>query len=145
MLFQVEGVIYQLLKVHKNFVYQPELLSMAAGIRWSGEDVSNRKLWIEGVEQKPNAPDLPLLTIMRTPSGGEPKEMVITSGNTGMLSELTFALDMHITLENLATLGSILEGYASVLILAIQLAFPEFATEIAVAEVHDDALPVGDR
>lgn len=133
--FSVEGVIYQLTKVHRNFVYQPELLSMASGIRWSGEDLSNRRLWVDGVELKPDAPEVPLLTIMRTPSGGEPKEIVVTSSNTAMLSELTYALDLHITLENLATLGSILEGYASVITLAIQLAFPEFATEIAVAEV----------
>jgi hypothetical protein len=134
-MFQVEGVVYQLKQVHHDFTYQPELLSMASGIQWSGDDISKRRLWVDGVELKPDAPEVPLLTIMRTPTGGDPKEIVVTSNNTAMLSELTFALDLHITLENLETLATILEGYASVLTTAIQLAFPEFATEIAAAEV----------
>jgi hypothetical protein len=134
-MFQVEGVVYKLLKVHHDFTYEPELLSMASGIQWSSDDISTRRLWVDGVEQKPDAAEVPLLTIMRTPNGGDPKEIVVTSSNTALLSELTYALDLHITLENLETLATILEGYASVLTTAIQLAFPEFATEIAAAEV----------
>ena len=134
-IFQIGGVVYQLLKVHHDFSYQPELLSMASGVRWGGGDISNRRLWVDGKELAADAPEVPLVTIMRTPTGGSPKEIVVTSGDTEMLSELTYALDLNITLKHLETLATVLEGFASVLTTAIQLAFPEFATEIAAAEV----------
>ena len=57
-----------------------------------------------------------------------------------MLTELTYAVHMNIVLEQLADLAGVLEGFASVLTTALQIAFPEVAAPIAYAELAGSVL-----
>lgn len=143
--FLIGGVVYQLLEVQRDFTYEPELMSMGSGIiKWSVDDISNRRLWIparsksDPSKDQPipvDAPEVPLFTIMRTPNNGQPEKIVVTSSNTSMLSEITYALDLHITVENLNTLAVVLDYYAQALTTVMQVVFPEFAEEIGAAEI----------
>jgi hypothetical protein len=144
--FVIGGFVYELVAVHQDFTYQPELMSMASGIiKWGVDDIANRRLWIPArskSDPKKDSPipvdakEVPLFTIMRTATnGGQPETIVVTSANTAMLSEVTYALDLNITMENLKTLAVVLDYYAQALTTVMQLVFPEFATEIGAAEI----------
>ncbi|CAG1018930.1 hypothetical protein BURC_03763 [Burkholderiaceae bacterium] len=138
--FMVEGVVYTLIKVHRAFTYQPELLTRGSAVAWDENDLGQRRLWVDGEEVKADAPAVELVTIMRTPSGGSPVEIVVRSDKTSMLTELTYAVHMHIVLEQLSDLAGVLEGFASVLTTALQIAFPEVAAPIAYAELAGSVL-----
>lgn len=136
-IFMVNGIVYQLIEVHRDFRYEPELMSMASGVKWGGDDIANRRLWIDGhADVLPiDAAPIPLVTILRTAEGMQPEKLVVTSNNTAMLSELTYALSLHITIKDLETLASVLDAYAQVIMTVLQAVFPEFATEIGAAEI----------
>ncbi|HEY0858080.1 MAG TPA: DUF4157 domain-containing protein, partial [Albitalea sp.] len=138
--FMVEGVVYTLIKVHRAFTYQPELLTRGSAVAWDEEDLGQRRLWVDGVEVKADAPPVELVTIMRTPSGGSPVEIVVRSDRTAMFTELTYAVHMNIVLEQLSDLAGVLEGFASVITTALQIAFPEVAAPIAYAELAGSVL-----
>lgn len=133
--FVLNGNVYQLLKVHRQFQYQPEMLGQPSMIETEGQPIGVRKLTIDGNDVAPGGEAIDLFTIMYTPHGGKTVEMVIRSDNVRMLSELTYALHINITMEALGDLAAGLNEFASVLTALIQLAFPEFAAPIAAAEI----------
>jgi hypothetical protein len=139
-MMRVEGVVYQLVKVHRNFAYQPELMTAPGAIPWAEENIGNRQLSVDGEPVKVGAKPIDLMTIMRTPDGGDPSTIVVNSDNVKMLSEVTYALHMHIVMEDLEALAGVLEEGAGWLTAAIQIAFPEFAAEIAYAEIAGSIL-----
>ncbi|BDB28721.1 DUF4157 domain-containing protein (plasmid) [Cupriavidus sp. P-10] len=136
----VGGVVYQLVKVHRNFSYQPELMAPPSAIQWSEENIGNRQLWVDGEAVKAGAPPIELFTVMRTATGADPVTITVTSDDVKLLSEVTYALHMHIVMQNLEALADVLNEGAGFLTLAIQLAFPEFAAEIAYAEIAGTVL-----
>jgi hypothetical protein len=138
--FMVEGIVYTLVKVHKSFTYQPELLTKPSVLSWGEQNLGDRRLWVDGKEVPVDAPEIRLVTIMRTTRDGKQAEIVVTSNNTAMLSELTYAVHMHIVLEQLEDLAGVLEGFAGVITTALQIAFPEVAPEIAYAEIAGTVL-----
>ncbi len=133
--FQLNGNIYQLITVHRRFQYQPEMLGQLPMIPTEGQPIGVRKLTIDGEDIDPKAAPVDLLTIMYTPHGGKTQELVIRSDNVRMLSELTYALHISITMEALGDLAVVLNEFASVLTALIQLAFPGAAAPIAAAEI----------
>ena len=133
--FMVGGIVYTLVKVHRAFRYQPEHIAYSSIVPWTEDDFGKRRLWVDGKPVPVDAAEIPLVTIMRTTSGGQPAEIVVTSNNVAMLSELTYALHMHVVLKGLEELAGVLEGFAGVITTALQIAFPEFAPEIAYAEI----------
>lgn len=138
--FQLNGNVYQLITVHRQFQYQPEMLGQLPVIPTEGQPIGVRKLTIDGKDVDPGAAPVDLLTIMYTPHGGKTRELVIRSDNVRMLSELTYALHISITMEALGDLAVVLNEFASVLTALIQLAFPEAAAPIAAAEIAGSVL-----
>ena len=133
--FMQNGNVYELVKVHRQFQYQPEILGQPSMIETEGQPIGVRKLTIDGKDVAPGDTPVDLFTIMYTPHGGQTAELVVRSDNVRMLSEMTYALHINITMEALGDLAAGLNEFASVLTALIQLAFPEFAPAIAAAEI----------
>ncbi len=121
-------VMYKLVAVHKAFAFEPPLGERDGPAGTAG----NSKLTIEG---KPAGPEpVDLLTIIMTGDGND-RQIVVTSTDTDQLKHLFYSLDMKITMAELQDLGDALEVFADVIVTAIQILFPEFAPEIAYAQM----------
>lgn len=133
--FMVDGIVYTLVEVLKPFRYQPELLTRPSAVKWGDTALGTQRVWVDGVELDEKSPPVDLLKITKTSSSGVLTELTVTSKNVAELSELTYAVHMHIVLEQLSDLEWALEGFAEVLTTAMQVLFPEFSAEIAYAEI----------
>ena len=133
--FALNGVIYQLVKVHRAFEYQPEQLGAPAPFETEGAPIGTRKLTIDGKDVPPNAPAVDLFTILYTPPRGQTAVRIVTSTDTRLLSEITYAIHIRITMEALGDLAVVLDEFASLITAVVQLAFPGAAGPIAAAEI----------
>ncbi|GEN98730.1 hypothetical protein NSE01_05630 [Novosphingobium sediminis] len=143
-LFDAGNAVYQLVTVHESFHYEPAMLGVPSVVEWDREAVGTRNLVINGRASKPGDPRVRLVTIMRTDNRtGQTEQKEIWSDDTALLSELGYALDLHITLRNLEILGEVMTEGASVLTLAIQVAFaevPGISEALAAAEITGSIL-----
>ncbi|WP_421837945.1 eCIS core domain-containing protein [Novosphingobium sp.] len=142
--FDAGNAVYQLITVHETFTYEPEMLGVPSVVEWEREAIGTRNLIINGKANKPGDPRVHLVTIMRTDNRtGKTEQKEIWSDDTQLLSELGYALDLHITLRNLEILGEVRTEGASMLTLAIQIAFaevPGVSEALAAAEITGSIL-----
>lgn len=122
-------LVYQLLEVYRTFTFQPPLMIKGADT----PDIGQAKFDIPGL--KPGEGPVKLLRIMVVVSEGDAREVDVTSADAPLLRDLFYALDYSITMEMLQDVADILEVVADVLITVIQVLFPEFAPEIAYAQL----------
>ena len=133
--FMANGIVYTLNKIHRSFKYEPELLSKESAVDWGKTiPLGAARLWIEGREHFETDAAVPLLRLTKFAHDRE-QTLEITSRDTAALSELTWAVHQHFTGKDLEALGGVLDSFGHALITAMQVLFPEFATEMAYAEI----------
>lgn len=122
--FTVDGITYELIKVHKTFTYNPRMAVSAGGIEWHetllGEsrlkDSSGRE--IARADRKGST----LLEITRQGRGERTAVRIAVKDNDDhMLAELTHAVTMQAIIEQLRTLEEVIGVYMEILDTGISL------------------------
>lgn len=133
--FMSDGVVYTLVKVHNSFRYQPELNATASAVDWGKTiPLGSPRLWVNGRERLLGEPAVPLVTMTTFEHDRERRQQIMSS-DTAALSKLTWAVHQHFFGKDMEALGSVLNRFGRELITAMQILFPEFATEMAYAEI----------
>jgi Novel toxin 14/Domain of unknown function (DUF4157) len=134
--FKIEGVRYELLKIHTNFQFIPAMLVPPSAINWPATEIGRSELFDgNGAPVKDKRAELKLFDIKRNDV-----VITVTGDNDRLLSEITYAVHMEIVLRQLADLEEILNTFGEGMVTAIQIVFPEFAVEIGWAEIAMKAL-----
>jgi len=134
--FIANGVVYTILRVHRSFRFQPQTGNkFSPAFNWGQTNpLGSARLWVDGQERFRGDSVVSLLTITRFHNNTE-QTFDITSERLDDLSELTYAVYQHFNSQDLEALGDVLEAGAHALLSAMQILFPEFASEIAMAEI----------